>query len=186
MLWEAWQAARAASPVPAKAVEFAEYMAKDAERLLAALNDEDALRLRREESDDVPADDVYDASTSRAECATHLRSAIYEFRKRAMLTASPPAPPTPQPAAQPLTWTPDSPPTEQVRYDHTQAETPFGRFLITWKSWKEYDSPTIDEAPWSDHGDYTASHFSVADAKAWCESEYRKRLAQALQEGETR
>jgi hypothetical protein len=91
--WAAWQAARAASPVPAKAVEFAEYMAKDAERLLSALNNEDALRLRREESDDVPADDVYDASTSRAECATHLRSAIYEFRKRAMLAASPPQPP---------------------------------------------------------------------------------------------
>jgi hypothetical protein len=87
-----WLAASPAAPAqqPAKAVEFAQYMATSAEALLSALNNEDALRLRREESDDVPADDVYDASASRAECATHLRSAIYEFRKRAQ-------PPTPQP-----------------------------------------------------------------------------------------
>jgi hypothetical protein len=65
-----------------KAVEFAEYMAKGAEQLLAALYAEDALRLRREEFDDVPEDEVYDAGTSRNEFATGLRHDIYEFRKR--------------------------------------------------------------------------------------------------------
>jgi hypothetical protein len=67
----------------AKALEFAEYMAKDAVRLLDAINDEDALRIQREESDDVNDDTMHDASCSRGEFMRGLRSAVYEFRKRA-------------------------------------------------------------------------------------------------------
>lgn len=66
----------------AMVIEHAGYMATAAEALMRALNDEDAARLRREESDDVDDDTVYDAGTTRSEYATKLRSAIYEFRKR--------------------------------------------------------------------------------------------------------
>lgn len=72
-----------AEPYPAsKALEFAEYMAKGAEQLINAINAEDALRLRREESDDVAEDVIYDASASRSEFVRGLRDDIYEFRKR--------------------------------------------------------------------------------------------------------
>jgi hypothetical protein len=64
------------------AIEHAEYMAKGAEHLLAALNVEDALRLRQEESADVDADDMHAAGTTRAEAAMGLRADIYAFRKR--------------------------------------------------------------------------------------------------------
>lgn len=64
------------------ALEHAEYLAGAAERLLNALAEEDALRLRREESDDVDADGIYDASMSREDFARGLRERIYEFRQR--------------------------------------------------------------------------------------------------------
>jgi hypothetical protein len=65
------------------------------------------------------------------------------------------------------------PPSEACRYDHCIAETPFGRFLITWKSWKEYDDPTVDETPW---GDWYAAFNSVDDAKAACQQGMNERL----------
>lgn len=64
------------------AIEHAEYMAVGAESLLQALESEDALRLRRAESDDVEDIDIYDASVTRSVLASDLRDNIYEFRKR--------------------------------------------------------------------------------------------------------
>jgi hypothetical protein len=72
-----------------------------------------------------------------------------------------------------LQWTDNMPPSEACRYDHCIAETPFGRFLITWKGWKEYDSPTVDETPW---GDWYAAFNSVDDAKAACQQGMNERL----------
>jgi len=76
-----------------------------------------------------------------------------------------------------LEWSAHRPPDEQCRYDHTEAETPFGRFLITWKGWKEYSRPTIDEAPW---GDIYESFSSVAEAKAAAESQFSSRVLLCL------
>jgi hypothetical protein len=73
-----------------------------------------------------------------------------------------------------LQWTDNMPPSEACRYDHCIAETPFGRFLITWKSWKEYDDPTVDETPW---GDRYAAFNSVDNAKAACQQGMNERLA---------
>jgi hypothetical protein len=64
------------------ALEHAEYMAGAAERMLQAIAEEDTLRLRREESDDVAEDTIYDASMTRDEFARSLRERICEFRKR--------------------------------------------------------------------------------------------------------
>ena len=74
-----------------------------------------------------------------------------------------------------LQWTDNMPPSETCRYDHCIAKTPFGRFLITWKSWNEYDSPTVDETPW---GDWFGAFNSVDDAKAACQQGMNERLAQ--------
>jgi hypothetical protein len=73
-----------------------------------------------------------------------------------------------------LRWTDNAPPSEDCRYDHCTAETPFGRFLISWKSWKQFDSPTVDETPW---GDWYGAFDSVDEAKAACQEEMDKRLA---------
>ena len=73
-----------------------------------------------------------------------------------------------------LQWTDNTPPCEECRYDHCTAETPFGRFLISWKSWKQFDSPTVDETPW---GDWYGAFNSVDAAKAACQREMDERLA---------
>ena len=73
-----------------------------------------------------------------------------------------------------LQWTENMPPSEVCRYDHCTAETPFGRFLISWKSWKQFDSPTVDETPW---GDWYEAFDSVDAAKAACQNEMDKRIA---------
>ena len=75
--------------------------------------------------------------------------------------------------AMPLIWTENLPPNEECRYDHCKADTPFGRFLITWKSWKQCDSPTVDETPW---GDFWSAFESIERAKEDCQKEYEKRL----------
>lgn len=77
----------------------------------------------------------------------------------------------------PLVWSEPLRSTEEVRYNHVIAETPFGRFLITWKGWKEHDSPTIDETPW---GDFGGVGCDVEDAKAIAEKAYLERLAQCV------
>lgn len=109
--WFATPAAAAEMPKPTNertatdyALEFAEYLAKDAERLLEAMNAEDALRLRREESDDVSDDDMHDAAADRAEQIRAVRNGIYEFRKRRDRAAKARAAEMAQPAApEPLT-----------------------------------------------------------------------------------
>jgi hypothetical protein len=66
-----------------KAVEFATYMAKGAEQLLAALNERDALVLKIDEGEDVDDAALDQAQEAVLEHATGLRGDIYEFRKRA-------------------------------------------------------------------------------------------------------
>jgi hypothetical protein len=88
------------------------------------------------------------------------------------MTTNHPAPVEPSTFA--LQWSENRPPCEECRYDHCTAETPFGGFLITWKSWKEYDSPTVDETPW---GDSWQAFATVELAKAACQREFDARLA---------
>lgn len=81
-----------------------------------------------------------------------------------------------------LVWSENKRPNEGCWYDHCEAVTPFGKFVITWKSWKKFDSPTIDEFPWSssdDSKDY-AQYNSVEAAKEYAEKEYIKRLKLAI------
>lgn len=66
-----------------KAVEFAQYLAKDAEELMEAMNERDALVLRVDEGEDVDDATLQDANETVGEFMRRLRLAIYEFRKRA-------------------------------------------------------------------------------------------------------
>ena len=76
-----------------------------------------------------------------------------------------------------LEWTENRPPLRDVcSYDHCIAETPFGRFLLTWKGWKTHWSGGLgfDETPW----DEVAYHgwTSIDDAKKWAADEMEKRV----------
>lgn len=69
-----------------------------------------------------------------------------------------------------LKWSDPLPPTKGVcSYDHVTAETPFGGILITWKGWKEFDAPTVDEHPIP--GFFYAG-YDVDDAKQKAEEAY--------------
>jgi hypothetical protein len=73
-----------------------------------------------------------------------------------------------------LSWSEERQPCEECRYNHCIAETPFGRFLISWKGWEEHPAVTADETPF---GDWFECWSSVEEAKSGCQSEYNRRLA---------
>ena len=77
-----------------------------------------------------------------------------------------------------LSWTENLHPDRECSYDHCIATTPFGRFLITWKGWKDYPNPTVDETPW---GEYFGAWDTVEEAKQACEREFARRVMLCLQ-----
>lgn len=95
---------READDSVSRALEWAEYLARDAENFLAAVNEQAAAAMAIEESTlkdgDPGVDELCErqdsANESYAEHMAHLRSGIYEFRKRAARALStPPAPRAP-------------------------------------------------------------------------------------------
>ena len=101
------------------------------------------------------------------ECVTRLQA-------RVQLEQEPEAP------APMLHWSRPAEPDLTNGYSHVTAETPFGRFLITWKGWKDYDAPAVDETPW---GGYWNAFATVAGAKRACETTYNDLLAAAYEGG---
>ncbi len=84
--------------------------------------------------------------------------------------------------ARPLEWSPPAKSCEACPYDHTRAETAFGSFLLTWKSWKSGPGQDpgygFDETPWGEaeyHG-----FDSVEDAQEWAAVELDRRLRLVL------
>jgi hypothetical protein len=77
-----------------------------------------------------------------------------------------------------LTWADPSPPTPECHYNHTISETPFGRFLLTWKGWKEYPDYGFDETPWGE-GECKGWN-SVEDAQEWASQEMQRRVKLCL------
>lgn len=77
-----------------------------------------------------------------------------------------------------LEWTMPAAPNDIHHYNHTIAETPFGRFLLTWKGWKDYPAYGFDETPWGGveyHGWGT-----VEEAQEWAAQEMERRIAACL------
>ena len=79
-----------------------------------------------------------------------------------------------------LEWSEPASPNEYCSYDHTIAETPFGRFLLTGKGWKESPDYGFDETPWN------AIEYrgwgSVEEAQAWASKEMARRVDALLSE----
>ena len=59
-------------------------------------------------------------------------------------------------------------------YSNWLGETPFGRILITWKSWKDLSDACVDEFP----GGFWA-YGEPDEVKAQCEAEFCRRLGTA-------
>lgn len=85
-------------------------------------------------------------------------------------------------AVKALEWSEPAPPNGKSRfYDYVEASTPFGLFLLEWKSWKDHDPISIEFA-----GEYVdvAHDLDGAKAKAeiWFGSRIRSTLASAARE----
>ena len=74
-----------------------------------------------------------------------------------------------------LEWTAPNVPNNDCRYNHCISETPFGRFLLTWKGWRKDDPEYgFDKTPWGVieyHGWST-----VEDAQEWAAQEMGRRI----------
>lgn len=81
-----------------------------------------------------------------------------------------------------LVWSEPAPPNKEISYDHTIAETPFGRILITWKGWKEVWNRqiTVDENPWAGWG---GSFGSVEEAKEAMQLKFEQLINECLEQG---
>lgn len=79
---------------------------------------------------------------------------------------------------QPLVWSKEFKPSIEVPYNHIFAETPFGRFLLTWKEWRGCSDIGLDlgfdETPWGDS--WCDGFFDIEDAKSRAEQEMNRRL----------
>ncbi len=78
-----------------------------------------------------------------------------------------------------MTWTEPSPPNSECHYNHSMAQTPFGRLLLTWKSWKDDPGYGFDETPWGEV-EYRGWS-SVQEAQQWAEEEMKRRAKLVLE-----
>nr|BDD48053.1 hypothetical protein 7 [Pseudomonadaceae bacterium] len=89
-----------------------------------------------------------------------------------------PQPPKAVPVMVALDWSEPKPANSECRYDHITATTPFGQFLVSWKSWKDDSGYTADETPWGLH---VLDSTSLEEAKAECESEFFRRVRECVE-----
>lgn len=78
-----------------------------------------------------------------------------------------------------LVWSENFKPNNVCSYDHCIAATPFGKFIISWKSWAEYPRFSIDRAPGYDP---YARYFSLEEAKQECAEHWLKTLNNCLRD----
>lgn len=72
-----------------------------------------------------------------------------------------------------IEWSDVRPPDRVVSfYDHVFAETPLGRVVIEWKSWKDYDTRSC-QLPWGGADSVVCSD-DLDGAKAGVEDAFRK------------
>lgn len=78
-----------------------------------------------------------------------------------------------------LVWSEEQEPSEKIGYNHVIAETPMGRFLITWKGWKTTtEGRCIDETPW---GEFGGTEHTLDDAKALAQKLWNEKIQSCLQ-----
>lgn len=84
-------------------------------------------------------------------------------------------------AVEALEWSDPTPPTKGVcSYDHCRAKTPFGTYLIEWKSWKDYDDCVVYCPENSEGNMFVACDGTLAGAKAAAQADFSARILSAL------
>lgn len=74
-----------------------------------------------------------------------------------------------------LAWSDPQPPKAGVcSYDNCHADTPFGRYQIEWKSWKDYPGYTV-EAPWA----WIGTEDTLDGAKLSAQADFETRVRNA-------
>ena len=73
-----------------------------------------------------------------------------------------------------LEWTEPHSPNGDCMYNHSIAETAFGRFLLTWKGWKDYPEYVFDETPWDSVE--CRGWATITDAQEWAAQEMARRI----------
>lgn len=76
----------------------------------------------------------------------------------------------------PLDWSQPSSPDKTCSYDHCRATTPFGTFLIEWKSWKGDDDghTVLFEREW------VGSYYDLIEAKEASAEWFKSRVIACL------
>jgi hypothetical protein len=81
----------------------------------------------------------------------------------------------------PLVWTEHRKPNNDVGYDHCICDTPLGRFVLTWKSWKSQSKGVgFDETPWGEI--WYGSWDEPDEAKQAAFDELNRRVALTIQQ----
>lgn len=78
-----------------------------------------------------------------------------------------------------IEWSEFLAPNPSCRYSHVIGKTPFGDFLITWKSWDDIPRYEVEESPCEQS--IGKEEFCLIDAKHICEDEYNKCLRSCLE-----
>lgn len=71
-----------------------------------------------------------------------------------------------------LVWSEPRKPGPDCHYDNTEAQTPFGTYQITWKSWKDYPGFNIDF-----QGNYVMTYDTLDEAKEAAQADFDERRA---------
>lgn len=78
-----------------------------------------------------------------------------------------------------LTWTEPKAPGPDCAYDNIEAPTPFGTYLVTWKSWKDYPGYCIDF-----QADFVGTADTLDSAKDAAQMDFETRLNGSIGAGQ--
>jgi hypothetical protein len=78
----------------------------------------------------------------------------------------------------PIEWSEELSPNESYRYNHVIGTSPLGKFVITWKSWKDTSGFYVEETPFQ--GGHYICEYSLDEAKSRCQQLYTQTLISAL------
>lgn len=76
-----------------------------------------------------------------------------------------------------IEWSEEREANPEVSYNHVVGTTPFGRFLLTWKGWKEphQQDVCVDETPWNNEP-VTPWTCDLDEAKALCQFTFEEKV----------
>jgi hypothetical protein len=79
-----------------------------------------------------------------------------------------------------IQWSEEHEPNADCSYNHIIGDTPFGRFLLTWKGWKTYFDGTFDEMPWG--GCEWVVGMNVEECKQWAQAQFDEKIRQSVED----